>query len=370
MNIYVLSDRGMCSSVSYDPLFELEDILAQTCSATILAPLYRSMMMWAQSRSPLLAKGIARTIGVYESTALPKSSDGPNVLLMVLPFSARLQLLSSIPNWRSRFDVVAAYIFDAWSPEAYPSVARQLDHIFVPMPEIVNSIQSTLEVPVSLLPFASDVLTYGCGRLERTIDVISYGRIPPAHHLAFANAFDAPDSSRVYYRSTPRPGHDFAQVIPSDQQRHPLDTQQLYQRLQTSKLALAYDTLYPGMRQFPYSFVTLRWFQCGAAGCAVVGKRPTTPLADELLDWKDSTIDLPDDPCESVDFIHALLQDTPRLHAIHQRNYLRNLDRHDWRHRLQTLLTTLGLPLPHALAQQLDDVRSRHHADALKSTVR
>jgi Glycosyl transferases group 1 len=116
--------------------------------------------------------------------------------------------------------------------------------------------------------------------------------------------------------------------------------------------------MYPGMREFPHPFVTLRWFQCGAAGCAIVGKRPTTPLADELLAWEDATIELPDDPQACLEFVEALLQDWNRLNRIHTRNYLENLARHDWRLRIKDVFEILKLPLPLPLVEQLCELRS------------
>ncbi|HEY9907968.1 MAG TPA: glycosyltransferase [Thermosynechococcaceae cyanobacterium] len=287
---------------------------------------------------------------------LPKE---PNVLLMVALCGANLSLLSSIPQWRQQFDVVAAYVFDAWSPEIYPKLTGQLDRLFVPMPEIIDLLRRQLKVPVSLLPFGADALGQGSGRCDRPIDLMSYGRIPKADHTAFLSAFNHPNSDRLYYRSTPRQGEFFPRDLYA-QRRDSEDTALLYHLLRKSKLTLAYDTLQPGMRQFPHSFVTLRWFQGGAAGCAIVGKRPTTPLADELLDWEEATIELPDDPQHSVDCIQDLLQDTRRLEAIHQRNYLQNLRRHDWRLRIRDLLMELQVPLPEPLVEQIAALKTKH----------
>jgi hypothetical protein len=123
---------------------------------------------------------------------------------------------------------------------------------------------------------------------------------------------------------------------------------------------LAFDTLFPGMRKFLYSFITLRWFFGAATGCAIIGKRPTTPLADELLNWKDATIELPDDPQKSVEFIEELLQDTTRLQFIHKNNYIESLARHDWRFRIQSIFKTAGLSCPQGLREELSKLKSLH----------
>lgn len=127
---------------------------------------------------------------------------------------------------------------------------------------------------------------------------------------------------------------------------------QLYNLLRRAKLSLAFDPLYPGMQRF----------QSGAAGCGIVGKRPTTPLANELLDWEDAAIELPDDPEASAAFVEQLLSGQPRLNAIHQRNYLENLARHDWRYRIEQMLTTLGVELPDRLVNELRHMRLQAQA--------
>lgn len=363
MGIYLLSDRSLVSSVSMDPVFELEDLLTQTCGATILAPKLRGISRWAQQSTNLVNQGVSKvlsnTTGFYEwlDCSLPQEL---NVLLVIALYGSRLDLLSSIPDWRQRFDIVAAYVFDAWSPEIYPRYTGLLNHLFVPLSEMIEPLQNHWKIPVSLLPFGADVLVHGSDSLERPIDLISYGRVPHHHHHAFTQAFNQPDSTYFYLRLTPRSSENCPQQ-PYEQRRDREDNLQLYQLLRRTKLALAYDPLYGGMRTFPFSFVTLRWFQCGAAGCAIVGKRPTTPLADELLDWHDATIELPDDPSTCLEVIQDLLQDGERLQAIHQRNYVKNLSRHDWRLRIRTLLETLGLALPTVLAEQLTQLDQRQN---------
>lgn len=361
MTISILSYRGIESNVSHDPVFELEDILVKTCNAQMLVPRLQGAVRWAEQQPTLIkkisGKLIRQTIGFYQlSEPLARSSNECNVLIMIALNGSALEMLSSIPRWRQQFDIVAAYVFDSWLFECYPKYASELDHVFVPMPEIIEPLRAFLQVPVSLLPFASDVLTHGSGEADRPIDLMSYGRIPDAFEQAFSDRFNKPDSKHIYYRSTPRQGQRFPQQLsPTD--RETQHEMQLYNLLRRSKLSIAFDTLYPGMRQFPFSFVTLRWFQSGAAGCGIVGKRPTTPLADELLDWQDATIELPDDPEASVDFIERLLSNPSRLLPIYQRNYLESLTRHDWRYRIEQMLTTLGVDLPDPLVNELRQIK-------------
>lgn len=362
MNIYILSKRSLVSSVSFDPLFELEDLLVASCGATLLVPTLRGVAQWTNQRPPSVArplnKVIRRTIGHYEIVDGSLASiKKPNVLLMVALCGPDLSLLSSIPNWRQQFDTVATYIFDAWGPEIYPKYTSQIDRIFVPLPELIESLQAYFGIPVSYLPFGVDALTHGSNAANRPFDLISYGRIPKQYHTAFNQRFNQPGTGRIYYRSTPRPVEEFPKAAYKDR-RDREDRMLLFKILRRTKIALAFDTLYPGMREFPHSFVTLRWFEGGAAGCAIVGKRPTTPVAEQLLDWEDATLELPDDPEASADFIEELLQDRQRLESIHKRNYIQNLTRHDWRWRIKNMLEQLQVPLPPPLVHELSQLAS------------
>lgn len=363
MGIYVLSGRNLVSSVSHDPLHELEDLILQTCNGQLLAPALRGVARWSEQQparlSHYLDKVINRTGGFYQPFTNLSLPNELNVLLMVSLEGASLRLLSSIPQWRQRFDRVSAYVFDAWGPEIYPKFTSHFDHLCVPMPEIVDSLQRHWSVPVSLLPFGADALVHGSSSSHRPIDLISYGRIPKADHTAFSRAFNYPGSDRLYYRSTPRP-LERSPKVPYAQRSDQEDNGLLYHILRKTKIALAYDTLQPGMRKFPHSFVTLRWFQGGAAGCAIVGKRPTTPAADQLLDWEDATIELPDEPAARVACLQDLLQDSSRLQAIQHRNYLQNLSRHDWRLRIRDWLLELDVPLPAPLVEQIADLKAKH----------
>lgn len=364
MNLFLLSSRALVSNVSWDPVFELENIVLQTCKAQLLIPSCREIIQWSSSKlhplpDRILRKVVKSTTGFYKLEPLPDLSNQPNVLLLIGISGADLELLSSISKWRQRFDVVIAYIFDSWWPEIYSKNVYQLDHLFVALPEVIDELKQKFSIPVSLIPFAADVLTQGSCQQKRSIDLTSFGRIPSHYDRAFCHKFNQPGSEQIYFKSTPRAAEEFPK-LPYEMRKEEPDTLMLFHILRHSKLTLAFDTLYPGMRAFPYSFITLRWFYGTATGGAVVGKRPTTPLMDELLNWEDATIELPDDPQQSVEFIDELLQDEVRLNGIYKRNYVESLARHDWRHRIQSMLETVKIPLPQGLGEELSQIKRIH----------
>jgi len=363
MNIFVLSSRALISNVFWDTVFELENIVVRTCNAQLLVPSARNVFQWSYTLYPLVGpivrKAVKSTTGVYNLPLLPQLSDKPNVLLMIGISGSDLELLSSIPKWRDSFDVVIAYICDSWEPAIYSKNVYHLDHLFVAIPEIIDELKQSFGIPVSLIPFAADVLTQGSCQLKRSIDLTSFGRIPSQYDTVFRNKFNQPGSEQIYYKSTPRTEEEFPK-LPYEMRRDEPDSRLLFHILRHSKITLAFDTLYPGMRRFPYSVITLRWFYATATGGAVVGKRPTTPLMDELMNWEDATIELPDDPQKSAEFINELLQDEVRLNSIYKRNYVESLARHDWRHRIQSMLEAVKIPLPQGLLEELSQIKMIH----------
>lgn len=363
MSIFILSLRELISLVSLDPILELEDLLVDSCDAKILTPIAKPLYKRTdQLKEPkvreLSYRIIKNSLGLYRLLDLHLDSNETNILIVITIYGAQLDILSSIPNWRKRFDVVVAYVFDSWRYERYSKNVKYLDRLFVALPEVMKELKQGFGIPVSLIPFGADVLTHGSDRLNRPIDLLNFGRIPHKYNSAFINRFDSYDSEILYYRSVARRDEQFPQTLYQDRVDR-RDVGSLFNLLRKSKLVLAFDTLYPGMRQFPYSFVTLRWFYGLATGCVVVGKAPTTPFAKELLNWENATIELPEDPQESCEFIEELLQDKLLLHSLHRTNYRQALARHDWRYRIRDMFEALDLPIPEKLSQQLLKVKAK-----------
>jgi Glycosyl transferases group 1 len=360
MKVYLMSQRGWLSSVSHDPLYELEDLIANTCGGTILAPRARPIFEKAVSfGSPVqqrILKGVVRrTVGPFERLTLPPKT-GPELLISVGIAGYDLEIVTAAPDYRRRFDLIAGYVFDAWG--AYPELARNFDRVFVPLPNELGEWKKRLGVEAKLLPFGVDALCEGGSEADRPIDLLSYGRIPARYRDAFSAAFNAPKSRRLFLRMEARAPRSFAHE-PLHRPADHADVRLLYRLLRRSKTSLCFDTLYPGMRRFPYSFVTLRWFDAFATGCAVVGKRPGTPEADRLMPWPDATLELPDDPGSAVDMLETLFDDDARLERIRLRNHFEALTHHDWRLRVRDIFSDFGLELPTGLAGELGQLAER-----------
>jgi hypothetical protein len=358
--VYLISQRGWQSSVSHDPLYELEDLIAHACGGTILAPrarqiFERASMYGSATQQRIFKSVVRRTIGPFEPVALPPKT-GPEMLICVGIAGYDLEIAAAVPEYRQRFDLIVGYVFDAWRD--YPEIARTFDRVFVPLPDEMGEWRKRVGVEARLLPFGVDALVEGGCSDDRPIDLLSYGRVPARYRDPLSTAFNDPKSRRLFLRTEARTPVTFLREPPARRTDH-ADFQLLYRLLRRSKASLCFDTLHPGMRRFPYSFVTLRWFDALATGCAVVGKRPVTPEADRLMPWRDSTLELPDDPLVAVEMLETLFDDAPRLARIRLRNHYEALAEHDWRLRVRAIFEDLGVALPRGLRGELDQLAER-----------
>ncbi|WP_299489202.1 glycosyltransferase [Acaryochloris sp. IP29b_bin.137] len=373
MDTYILSQRGLVEGSAYGFIFEFEELMARLCGSQILVPKANGLTLWVEQQSPKFAtqfkKFISRTTGYYQKFDPADFRAHQLKVLFVICLSApALNMVTSIPNWRRQFDLVVGFVIDAWFLPSYPKETYQFDHLFVPVLEAVDVIQQRFDLSVSLLPFGADVLLHGTQSVNRPVDVMSFGRTPLNFHQALSRTFNQPNSKMLYYR---HPAVDRSWHPKNDRYATRVDCEYrllFHQMMRRSKIVLAFDPLYDTDQlyeshkvntrpwHFPHSILSLRWIEGVAAGCAILGKRPTTALADQALNWDDATIDLPDDPQVWMDFTQKLLSDHDRLKAIHYRNYFESLSRHDWRHRIRHMFETLHLTLPDLLLEELNKI--------------
>ncbi|MDB9528392.1 glycosyltransferase [Oscillatoria sp. CS-180] len=383
MKIHVLSMRDIHAAPHNAPAFNIEDVIVDTCDANLIRPKARKITKsidksaWPQPIKNMANKFVRKGLGYYEPIDISKMlpSDETNVLILIGVHGAFLEILKSIPEWREKFDVVVAYIFDAWLVDAFPSLTQQLDHLFVPLNGLIEPLQKEFSIPVSYWPHSANVLDHGSANIARCIDIASYGRVPTQYHAQLFERCNQSSQDLFYYRQVPEEA-DLYPDEPYTPQRFDYQHKVLLKKiLSRSKISLAFDFTYTSKgsvalsnyQEHPSYFyrkptLTPRWFEGLASGTAIVGKRPPSKEADRLLDWKDATIELPDRPEEGVEAIMNLLADKERLTAIHRRNYWQMLKKHDTRWRVKACLDQLRLPIPSKLQSDLEkiDYQSRN----------
>jgi hypothetical protein len=268
------------------------------------------------------------------------------LLLVVARSPSDLRMLQSVPNAKTRFRYIAAYVIDSYFTDDFGVSTKWYDHVFCTTQEGVKTVEECFGVPSSILRQGFDCLNWASISPERGIDLIGFGRQPESFHRAFQEAFHRSQSSLMYLHSPIGTA-----LGPDVWTERPM----ILKLLQKSKISLAFNlSIEPvGSRPRAESFLTNRWLESLASGCVVVGKRPPGQMAQEMLCWPDATIELPDDAREAPDVIATLASDTTFLRKTRLRNVIEMCVRHDWRYRIRDILNHFNLELPAALSSEL-----------------
>jgi hypothetical protein len=313
-DFYVLSLRDIKKTPAMCCVVEFEDVLIDQLNAKLISPGH-------------------------------KTDNGGILFIAGIMLDDVIQAIRSINT--DDFDGIYAYVFDAFlrdsvintphwkrSVSLYFRAVKKIDRVFVPFRQSVELFEK-LDIPASYIPLGVDAVKYGGYDDHKIIDVNGYGRQPSELEKILSERFNQRDSIRIYQHTS----HAGIAKI-NDFYAH---RRLFWQQLRKSCIALAFDAMHtPLSRNFPFSFVPQRLFESAAAGCVIVGKRPICEEMEELFDWTDATIDLPDDPHDMVDAINYILNEWD-LETIGRRNHQQCLSRHDWRLRVNDMMEIMGL---------------------------
>lgn len=339
MHLFVLSEiYPENNRVGWAVNYTLETILASVCETTFLYPSSNNKIGFFKRYRQRIFKSW------YELKDLPTLGNGPNVLLIIGMAPVFLLSIHTLRPLLKQFDLRVAYLLDNFEPPHIDrSIVTHLDHLFVIDAETAAEINSTRPITTTFLPLATDALRLGSNARQRPIDIINYGRTNVELHKCLQSHYSKPCSERLYFHST------FNSSIVHDLGEHITLHSKLLNR---SRISLCFEPSQVG-RFRGRSPILFRWFEGWAGGCTIVGKRPLSKGVAPLMDWEDSTIELPDEASEWLPFLEGLLDDDHFLTANSQRNSLECLLRHDWRYRLQAMFKILALPLPEQLKAEL-----------------
>ena len=334
----ILSLRNISRSPSQNCVSEFEDVFASLVDCRVAAP------------------------ADIESAERHLAPNGADFLFIACIFIGDAKaVLQKIGKGLSKLGKIVFYVFDGLEPKTAvrPSrikrmvsrryrTLRNIDHLFLPIVPSVDVFEDIYQIPVAYCPIGADTLKFGSCSSRRPLDVVAYSRQHLPHLLPLVDLYNRPGSTRFVHFTQ----HCNISDI-TDYKRH---REHFWRLLSMSQISLAYDILrVPGGRHIPYSFVGQRWMESLAAGCVVVGFRPTSSDADKLLFWQDATIESPEDPQDFLDFIDHLLKDTNRLEETRQRNFRNMVEHHDWCYRIAMILKTIGYESPSPqLAYRMD----------------
>lgn len=298
----------------------------------------------------------ATIVPVFEPSDDSRPTGFDTLIFVAISHWQLSRTMSAAADLRSRSGTCYAYVFDSfyryladWT-DRFPASLRslvkygrhemrnfqKLERIFAPTALTIHEQAEFFGVPFTYIPIGVDAVRFGSARQVRFIDLNGYGRQPPTVSNHLADAMNAGEND-LFYQYT---DHQQAPTI-TDPTRH---REHFWKMLTHSKIALAYaPEAYDPHGRFDCSFVGQRWFESMAAGCVVVGRRPSAPECDVLFDWPDAIIELPEEPREAVAAVLRLLDEPDRLARCSRRNNREAVARHDWRHRIAAMAEITGL---------------------------
>ena len=286
------------------------------------------------------------------ATAFGPRRRGRDTCLVVAPAPAHLNTLMHGDYWRRGYRHVAGWVIDSFWTDQIPSAVRHRDHfdqLFVADKEAVGEWAAATGLPVSWLPWGSDVLRLGSAEGDRPVDVQRLGR-QPAGWEDDDETRRACEAAGLRFGGRP-PMHDDASA----------NERALMGALSQAKFVLAFSN---AVSPAPYThpsreYLTGRWTDSLASGATTAGITPRCAATEELL-WPGASLELPhDDLAEGVERLAAAVSGwDPEVALANHRNALERLD---WRWRFRDLAAALGLE-PGRLDAELDAVAAATRA--------
>lgn len=295
---------------------------------------------------------LRRLSGRLRPRFAPIAAAGGDVLMVVARNASDLAMVAAIPQVRQKYQRLYAFVTDSYFEPGFVPETALFDAITVTAHEDAAYPARQFGIPVHPLYQGADCLQWA-PRTEqaRSIDLIGFGRTPPSFHHCFTQRFHSPASPYLYLHSP------LGQVAGPDVHR---ERGMLFKLLQRTQLSLAFHLFVEPQGNRPRSMmVTSRWLESLLAGCVVVGRRPQSRMADDMLNWPGATQELPEQPEAAADAIEALLAAPDALAPQRHTNIERMLSQHDWRHRLRDLCALWAWEVPALLREDLEHLAQR-----------
>ncbi len=318
---------------------ELALILARVFGAELLSP--------AIAPNALLR----RITGREKLQFAPLDCAGGDVLFVVARGPEDLAMVGAIRDVRAKFSRIHAFVTDTYFQAGFYKQTALFDSITVTAHEDIAFPAQKYGIAVHQLYQGTDALQWAPRRpLAREIDVMSFGRTPRSYQSALTQAFHRMDSPYLYLHSPL--GNLSGPTVQ-------VERAMLFKLLHRTRISLAFHLLIEPQGGRPRSMmVTSRWLESLLSGCVVAGRRPVSRMADEMLDWEGSTIELSAEPEEAVQDLQALLQDEEAMSQQRRVNVRNTLQRHDWRQRIATLCGLNDWDVPSSLQDELQQLEA------------
>lgn len=263
---------------------------------------------------------------------LPRRPGRRGSLLAIVATPADLIAVASLKTLLGGLSTVSAWLIDSFWTDRLPRMARPLrnvDHLFITDPELIEFYAGMTRVPVTWLPWGTD--TQGPALLrgeQKDIDVFRLGRQPAI--------WDDDDVNRRAFAPLRYQGR-FPVHTDAD-----TNSGTVHGYLARSKVVLAStNTADDADYTHPHrDYISARWCDASAAGCVVVGAKPRTAATDILPSFGLVDVDVANPAAANAAARKAASDWTPELGRRIREHAVRHLD---WRHRFLTIAQTLSL---------------------------
>jgi hypothetical protein len=348
--VLLLSLRNVEDVVAYCAQYEFEDVIGSVTDADMAAPaglqgVELSRKAYKLARRLTGSRRLADSIAPrFSARWLEKDYD---LFLPVFSHPYQLFALSCIPDWRKRCRKAACFIAEAWDdllPGYLLELLSEFDHVFINARHAIGRIAGLIGRPCSYMPQAVDTLRF-CPWPDpplRSIDVCNIGRRSPLTHQKLLES--ARQGRIFYYYDTVKPA---AKQVTFHVDNGPEHRFLLANLLKRSRYFIANRA----RANQPETIrgrdeIAGRFFEGVAAGAVVLGDPPAIEEFRRRFDWPDAVIPMPFDAPDVAERIAELDEDPARQARIRKENAANALLRHDWVHRLRTILEAVGVAAP------------------------
>lgn len=322
---------------------ELALIMARCFDADLLAP------------QTLPSAWIRRLTGREKLRFTPVQSSGGDVLFVVARGPQDLAIINTIKEVRRKFTQIHAFVTDSYFRAGFVAETALYDSITVTAHEDVAYPSQKFGIRVHQLYQGTDCLQWAPrGEFHREIDIMAFGRTPASYQAAMTQRFHTMSSPYLYLHS---PLGNLAG--PTVERERAM----LFKLLHRTRFSLAFHLMVEPEGNRPRSMmVTSRWLESLLSGCIVVGHRPVSRMADDMLNWSGATFELPESPEDAADVLQSQVSNADTRAEQRRLNIYNTMLQHDWRERISTLCSLQNWEPSELLLKELEQLAQQREA--------
>jgi len=349
-DVLLLSLRKVEDVVAYCAQYEFEDVISSVMDAEMAAPEKLDGVELSRKAYKLVRylSGSRDLAGAVVRPLTPRRGDEEyDLFLPVFSHPHQLFALSCVPDWRKRCRKAVCFVVEAWAellPGYLLELLSEFDHVFIAAQHVVGTVSRLIGRPCTYMPQGVDALRF-CPWPDppvRSIDVCNIGRRSPVTHGKLLER--ARQGRFFYYYDTIKPAAKEVTFHVNSGSEHRLLLANLLKRSRyfiANRARANQPELTRGRDE-----IAGRFFEGAAAGTILLGDPPEIEEFRSRFDWPDAVIPMPFDAPGVLDRVAELDSDPRRQERIRKENVANALLRHDWVHRLRTMLEAVGVAAP------------------------